>query len=393
MARSRDRVPEARGARWCAVGLVVVVGAIFWLPVGTGSLVGSMLQAGHLSAYLLALLAGERRPRAVFLGVTAIALSGTLWGITREPFVIPAWALYRATFRTGIRHRVVVPMMAPALCLVLVSGLPEPVDEGVLLRVMTVTTLLLGAWVLGSQGHAESTRRDRRARARELTGLLEERVRISRELHDVLSHTLGRIGVQAGVAAEVDDGAAERGRVLREIEAASGAALAEVRRLLASVRTEEAGGLGGTGGPGLAGPTVGDVEDLLRVSREAGIRVAASIDLPGGSAAPLGRHLYRIVQELITNIGRHAAGSRGRLEIRGDGDRLLVRAENDVLPLDPCSDPGLGLLGVRERVGLLDGSCDVVARPGSFAVEVSVPYPPVDRARGGETRDRCDAGR
>ena len=348
-------------------GLVLAIGVVFWSTVDVSAEEAWILQAGHLLAYLVALSAIRHRYGRFFV-IFGITLSGWVLGLTQEPFIVAAWTLYQASLASALRRRL-VPLAAllAALLLMPVLGVHTASGREVLLRAMVSLTFLLGAWLLGVQGGAEAAQRDREARARELTGLFEERARLSRELHDVLSHTLSRIGLHAGVAAETsDDPAGRETRALREIEASSGRALAEVREALMAVRT------GASGGEGLV---VEDLSALIRRGRESGIAVTAEIDLPGGALLPINRHLYRIVQELVTNIGRHASAARGTLRMRLEGDRLLVRSENVVSGTGPRSTPGLGILGLRERVRMLGGECDVVALSGAFIVEVSLPLP------------------
>ncbi|WP_129660197.1 sensor histidine kinase [Rothia halotolerans] len=369
-------------------GLVLAIGAVFWFTVDVSAEGAWILQTGHLLAYLMVLSIIRHRYGRFFV-IFGITLSGWVLGLTQEPFIVAAWTLYQASLDSALRRRLVpLAALVAALFLMPVLGVHTASGREVLLRAMVSLTFLLGAWLLGVQGGAEAAQRDRETRARELTGLFEERARLSRELHDVLSHTLSRIGLHAGVAAETsDDPAGRETRALREIEASSGQALAEVREALMAVRT------GAGGGEGLV---VEDLSALIRRGRESGIEVTAEIDLPGGALFPTNRHLYRIVQELVTNIGRHASATRGTLRMGLEGDRLLVRSENVASEPGPRPAQGLGLLGLRERVRLLGGECDVVALSGAFIVEVSLPLPAEARHEetgcraGGAVRDHRD---
>jgi signal transduction histidine kinase len=355
--------------------LVLVIGTVFWFTVDVLVEGAWILQTGHLLAYLTALSTLRHRYGRFFV-IFGITLSGWVLGLTQEPFIVAAWTLYQATFSSALRRRLVpLAVLLAALFLMPVLGAHTEPDREMLLRAMVGLTFLLGAWLLGVQGGAEAAQRDREVRARELTGLFEERARLSRELHDVLSHTLSRIGLHAGVAAETsDDPAGRQTRALREIEASSGRALTEVREAIMAVRT---------GTSGREGLVAEDLSTLIRRCRESGIAVTVEIDLPGGSLFPIDRHLYRIVQELVTNIGRHAIEARGILRMRLEGDRLLVHSENLANATEPRPTGGLGLLGLRERVGILGGECDVVALSETFIVEISLPLPM--EARGEET--------
>jgi signal transduction histidine kinase len=368
-------------------GLVLMVGALFWFTVDVSTAGARILQAGHLVAYLMTLPALRHR-YGRFFAIFGITLSGWALGLTQEPFIVAAWTLYQATLASAYRRRLVpLAVLVAALFLMPVLGVHTASNREVLLRAMVSLTFLLGAWLLGVQGGAEVAERDREARGRELTSLFEERARLSRELHDILSHTLSRIGLHAGVAAETsDDPAGRQTRALREIEASSGRALAEVREALMAVRT---------GASGEEGLVAEDLSALIRRGQASGLAVTAEIDLPGGALFPVNCHLYRIVQELVTNIGRHGSAARGTLRMRAEGDRLLVRSENAVSTAGPRIASGLGLLGLRERVRILGGECDVVPLPEMFIVEVSLPLPVEARDEeadhaGGAVRDHCD---
>ncbi|MGW9211573.1 sensor histidine kinase [Embleya sp. NPDC055664] len=225
------------------------------------------------------------------------------------------------------------------------------------------------AYNAGLREQAERRARDETDRARRT--LVEERLRIAREMHDVVAHSMSVIAVQAGVghhviAARPDEAA----KALAAIETTSRAALRELRALLGVLR-EEAPPVGGRDGfhsaPGLA-----DVPGLVEKTGRAGLRVDVRIDgtpreLPSG----MDRAAYRIIQEALTNVVKHADTDRGnvfihygdtdiRIEITDDGSGPAGRGAGDVEGLDRAQ--GHGLIGMRERVGLYDG--DFQAGPG-----------------------------
>lgn len=298
--------------------------------------------------------------------------------MTQEPFIVAAWSLYGVTFMSGTRrHFTPVLSIVLALLTVFLLGGQAPSSKVLVFQMLMSLTLLLGSWVLGIQSRAEAEQRERAARARERTRILEERAKVSRDLHDVLSHTLSRIGLQAGVAAEISPENPERAiQTLRSIESASRSALNEVREVLAAIRTE--------GCEPCESTTLSDIAALVHQSGTSGIQVTADIDLPGSPETPVSHHLYRIVQELLTNMGKHATSSSGELLVQSQGSTIRICSRNhyDLGPTQPKE--GLGLTGVRERAALLNGACEVSAAEGTFVAEVSLPASTVGAKAGGE---------
>uniref|UniRef100_UPI00095343C9 sensor histidine kinase n=1 Tax=Streptomyces acidiscabies TaxID=42234 RepID=UPI00095343C9 len=190
----------------------------------------------------------------------------------------------------------------------------------------------------------------------------EERLRIARELHDSLTHSISVVKLQAGVAAHL---ARKRGEevppVLVAIQEASGEAMRELRATLAVLRTDEP-----TGTPAL----------LVERARAAGL--SARLTVTGEEralAVPVERAAYRIVQEALTNAARHAG--RATVQVRLDYGRraLVIRVDDDGLahPSRPLR-PGTGLTGMRERVTALCGTLDAAPRAeGGFSVRAELP--------------------
>lgn len=361
--------PPRLATRSTGAIVVGIVGFIFWSTVDPGSLALRLLQVAHLAGYLLVIMCSARLRYATFFLTMTLTLSGWALGLTQEPFVVASWALYRATFLTERRRYFAQTVsIVSAMLLVLLLGGRPPSSEVLLLRLLTSAMFLFGAGIIGAQRRAESDQRDQAARARERAKLLEQRAEVSRELHDVLSHTLSRIGLQAGVASEVNNGDSEKTvRALRSIEAESRRALMEVRDVLTAVRGANAERDAPTA------PTIAALDSLAYGSRDGGVVVTGSIDLPGGRKSRVDGHLYRIVQELVTNIGKHGASPKGELAIWVEGDDLLIHSENEIRLGGDRAEPGLGLIGIRERVGLLGGACGVSLESGLFAVDITIP--------------------
>jgi signal transduction histidine kinase len=199
----------------------------------------------------------------------------------------------------------------------------------------------------------------------------EERLRIAQELHDVVAHSMGVIAVQAGVGAHViDQDPAEAKRSLLAISHTSRSTLAEIRRMLGVLREDE--GAEYTPAPGLA-----DLERLVRDVRGAGVEVNVEFagirtELPPG----VDFTAYRIVQEALTNVLKHAGPSRASVMIGYEPDALAVEVTDDGRGVNGrATEGGHGLMGMRERVSVYGGTFEAGPRTGGgFRVAVRLPY-------------------
>ena len=204
-----------------------------------------------------------------------------------------------------------------------------------------------------------------------LRAAADERLRIAQELHDVVAHSLGVIAVQAGVGMKViDSDLDEARRAFENISRTSRSSLAEIRRLLGMVRNAE-GAPTYTPAPGLA--------DLGRLAEEvaaAGLPVDIDVDGDIGDVPPgVGLAAYRIVQEALTNVLRHAAAHRATVRLDSTSGVLAVEVTDDGRGRNGDGTRGHGLVGMRERVAVYGGSLDVGPRPGGgFRVAAQLPY-------------------
>jgi signal transduction histidine kinase len=202
-----------------------------------------------------------------------------------------------------------------------------------------------------------------------------ERVRIARELHDVVAHSVSQMGVQAGAAERVMERDPDRAREsLRSIQATSREAIRELRRLLSVLRTAEQPELAPQ--PGLV-----SLDPLIARAREGGTPVDLRIDGEPGQI-PTGVELsaYRVVQESLTNVQKHAPGAATRVDVNCLSDRIELTVENDTPAVGSGEVEtgrgrrGYGLVGMRERVALYGGDMTVGPRAGGgFAVRVILP--------------------
>lgn len=199
----------------------------------------------------------------------------------------------------------------------------------------------------------------------------EERIRIARDVHDVLAHTVSLMTVQAGVAADAlerDPGEAKA--ALGAIRAAGREAMGEVRALVSVLR--DGSEVGTAPAPGLLG-----IDEVVAAARASGVAVELSVDLAG---APLPAIVeltaFRLVQEGLTNIVRHAQAARAEIDVRRDGAELMVRIRDDGRgrPARHPVSPGFGLRGMRERVESLGGTLTFGPGPhGGWVVAAVVP--------------------
>jgi len=213
-------------------------------------------------------------------------------------------------------------------------------------------------------------------RERELNvarAVADERARIARELHDVVAHTISVVAIQADAAEAALDADPARARgPLQTIRRSATEALTEMRRLLAVLRADEpAGELAPS--PGLE-----QLPALIDRARAAGVQVTLQV---AGSARPVPASLdlsaYRIVQEALTNVGKHAAGVPASILLDWGQEALAIEIRNPGTILEPAvaNGTGHGLIGMRERVRMLGGEFSAgPATGGGFVVSAILPY-------------------
>ncbi|MCX4963907.1 sensor histidine kinase [Streptomyces sp. NBC_00654] len=257
--------------------------------------------------------------------------------------------------------------------------------------IMTVPFVL--AWVLGdsmrtrrayfSQLEERAARLEREREAQSKVAVAAERARIARELHDVVAHNVSVMVVQADGAAYVMDAAPDQARqALETISSTGRQALAEMRRLLGVLRTGDTR----ESGEYVPQPDVEQIEDLIEQVRQTGLAVDFKIE---GTPRPLpsGVELtaYRIVQEALTNTRKHGgpdAGASVRLVYFDDGLGLLVEddgrgAAHELYEDGGADGAGHGMIGMRERVGMVGGTLDAGPRPGGgFRISALLPLKP-----------------
>ncbi|MFC6931198.1 sensor histidine kinase [Actinomadura yumaensis] len=255
------------------------------------------------------------------------------------------------------------------------AAFPDQPDE-LVSRSSYMIMAMVVVWLVGNSV------RVRRAHAEELTAqataraVADERLRIARELHDMVAHSVGIIAIQAGAGGRViDTQPGEARNALGAIEATSRETLSGLRRMLGMLRRAEP-----EGAPLDPAPGLDDLDRLVAATLGAGVRVDLRVR---GERRPLPAEIdlsaFRIVQEALTNVVRHAGTDGCRVTIGFGDDELRVEVVDDGRGPAPGS-AGYGLVGMRERVGLLKGRLDAGPGPhGGFRVEARLPVPAVAR--------------
>jgi signal transduction histidine kinase len=234
--------------------------------------------------------------------------------------------------------------------------------------------ILVSAWTLAVVLHERSERADRLLverdeRARE--AVAEERARIARELHDIVSHAVSVIAVQSGsLRRRLRHERPAEAEELRGIEETARQALGDMRRMLGLLRTDE-------DAPALAPqPGLAQVDRLVEQVRETGLDVEVAVE-GEPRALPPGVDLaaYRIVQEALTNVLKHADGAYACVALRFGERELALEITDDGRGPDPASNGGgHGLVGMRERAALYGGSLEAQPAPGGgFQVRARLP--------------------
>ncbi|MFE0412722.1 sensor histidine kinase [Streptomyces tendae] len=293
-------------------------------------------------------------------------------------------ALYSIATTGTVRRTLVIGSLVIGVGLTM-NALTNP--EGVieLLRITgwVVAVLFCGIdvrfyrqYVASIVERAERAERTREEEARRRVA--EERLRVARDLHDLLAHSITLIGVQTSVAAHVLTADPERldraavAKALDDIAETCRSARGELRTTLEVLRAQDAAAVPDARGPlpGLRG-----LPDLARRARLAGAHVDLSVD--AGDVPPaVGAAVYRITQEALTNVVRHAGPRPSvRVEVRAGPGALRLSVTDDGTGPDPSGTPGFGLVGMRERARSVGGTLDAGPREDTDGFEVTAVLP------------------
>ncbi|MCI2958724.1 sensor histidine kinase [Agromyces atrinae] len=326
--------PADATARWTQISLAVVA-------------LGGLLLRSRAPSMAVAVTAG------------ATAASWFL-GLTADPFLLTGFAVFTLAESRGGRR---FPWWMFAGTIVVVAATMVLGSEGLedrLRGILLGAIVLSVAWVLGVRTRAVERESAARSRA-------EERLRLAHDVHDVLSHSLGTIGVRAGVAAHVTTlDRDELRRTLGEIEDDARSSLADLRQLLDRERTDAESEAPLTSAALLA--------DVARSAESAGVDVRLDSDDRLETAPTIVRTtVLRIVQESLTNVIRHSGAATATVVVRVAADTVMVRVVDDGHGAPTGVTRGHGLRGMQERVDLVGGTIDVASSPTGFSVHAVIP--------------------
>jgi signal transduction histidine kinase len=340
-----------------------------------------------LVAIACLVLAWRRRYPVIVLAVSvgAVTVYSLLGYVNGAALVAPVLGLYAVATQVSVR-RAVIAAVATLCALMTATAVNNPfghISGGGfdLLPGMVAAALFAGIAVANRRAYAASLldRAEQDARRR----VDEERLRIARELHDVVAHTMATINVQAGVAAHIlptrPEAAAES---LQAIKIASKEGLRELRAILNVLRQAD------DADPIQPAPGTAQLEALITSARRAGLETAFTVTgnpVPLPAAADLAA--YRIVQESLTNAIRHAgpATAAVSLSYREDELRIEVTDTGQGPPAGvPAASAGHGLAGMRERAAAVGGTLQAGAGPGGgYRVAARLPLTGPDPAPAG----------
>jgi signal transduction histidine kinase len=321
----------------------------------------------------LALLGARRFPGPVVVVVSAAAGLDLFAGNPENAplYIALAFAIVGAVIR-GAR---LWAWISVASCWVL--SITAAIVFGVTWTPVRIALTTLAILIVFGLGEGARTRADRftqmakiRAQRRQ-SEVQAERVRIARELHDVLAHSLSQINVQAGVGLHLIDSQPDTARdALLSIKETSKTALDEVRSVLGVLRE----GSDGSDAPLVPEPDLSRIADVAASVTRQGVEVTV-IGEPQGVPQAIQLAIYRIVQESLTNVVRHARATRATIELgETDGFYTVHVTDNGTVHSPIGESEGRGLLGMRERAELLGGSLETgPAAGGGFRVAARIP--------------------
>ena len=379
MKHNADRVIDA--AVVVLASAIIAVGVAVRADPSTRPLA---LTLGLAAAAVLLLRRRAPTPTLVVSGGLVLVLFAVDHAAGPIAVIAPGIALYTLALTRGRVHLVAAVIAAAGAVMVVdlvfgghhAHGLTPPTAAHVALVAIPV----LAAEALRNRrayvrlllerlAQAERTREQEAERRAE-----QERLRIARDLHDVVAHTLTTINVQAGVAARLLDRDPSNARdALATIETASHEALQEMRTILGVLRES-----GNGNAPLEPSPDLGAVEALIGQARSTGLEVRLEVEGERPERVPEAVQLaaFRILQESLTNVRRHAPGAVADVNLAYRADRLLLSIQNESAHTGNGGTPGVGIIGMRERAGALGGTLEAQRSGERFRVVAELPYRP-----------------
>ncbi|RIX30161.1 sensor histidine kinase [Amnibacterium setariae] len=355
------------------IAVVAVVRTRGDLVAGEGPLRGIAYGALGWAAVLAVGLLRRRSPRWTVVVAAVLAMAADLLQPV-PPFALFPFgiALALAVVRDAWRWAIGTIGVAYLVSLTAVFVSDDPLTAARGFGSMVVLLVALGAGAFLRARRLQRQEEERVQAERQRTAIEEERLRIARELHDVLAHSLSSITVQAGVGLHLaQDRPAAAVEALETIRGASKEALDEVRGVLGQLRGAESA-------PLVPGPDLDALLPLVEEARRTGARVHLDDRLLPRPGRPVQLAVYRVVQEALTNARRHAPGAEVDIVLARDGDAALATVRDRLPGADPGTPvPGNGITGMRERAAALGGALDVRPHPDGLEVALRVPIPEV----------------
>jgi len=364
------RLPQGRAADAAIAGGMFALMAV----AGLRAFIGERLEPWPVTVAGWALTAAacgalylrRRRPVAVAVFVLAVTIAYYLGSAYDGPLLV---VFIVALYTVAAEGRLQAAVALAALALICVgAGTLAGNDE-----VNGIALFMLAGWLVAVVALGQ-VRHGRLAYLQEVQRRAagEERLRIARELHDVVGHHLSLINVQSAAALHrIGKDPAQAKAALGAIKESSRTALRDLRATLGMLREN------GEQAPTAPAPGLARLEELIESARLAGLQVHAET---GGEQRPLPTEVdlaaYRIVQEALTNVTRHARA--GAVTVRldhGPGELTVEVTDDGRGPVPPAGPPGSGISGMRERARALGGELVAGPRPGGgFTVRARLPY-------------------
>ena len=396
-------IRRLRPAHWIAIDCVAAAGiALFVLSDAERQplFFGFPHWAGVTIAGFVVVPAAVRRlwPRSSLTVILAATLAAGAAGVSTDPPVSAALVLYAialvepmpaAARLFAATLATVAAMIVTQMCLAAVTRHDAAWAATMAARLLASGLVLCAAWVIGyavrqQRAYTEGLREQAERQAAEQ--LTEQRLRIARELHDIVAHALSLIAVQAGVANYViGTRPDEAARALSSIEQNSRSALAEMRTLLGILRADEPSGIGQADGGLTPAPGLAGLSRLTEQAAAAGVQVQVEIfGQPRQPPAGIDLTAYRVIQEALTNVVKHAATDRCRVRLSYGDDDLTIEVTDRGRGRFPgrhapgragsADHGGHGIAGMRERVAMYSGQFEAGPLPErGFRVTACLP--------------------
>jgi signal transduction histidine kinase len=341
------------------------------------------LSAAALSALVLPLLAWRRFPLAApvavwaFAGVLSFAAAGLVATSLGAYLAGVAAAFLLGNLRDARRGRIGLVVVVVSAVLVVRGNPGLSVSTLVFMPAFFALAWFVGLTLRSRVAQAEAS--EQRAVLAELaresearTAVAEERARIARELHDVVAHSMSVMVLLVGaVRQRMPSEQTEDRDALREVERLGRQALGDTRRLVGALaRDDEATAR-------IPQPTLDDLTQLVEQLRLVDVEVDLHLgDVPETLAPAVGLSIYRIVQEGLTNVVKHAQASRARVEVGYRAGEVVIEIRDNGVGQTSSDGSGRGLLGIAERVKIYSGQFHAGASPeGGYLLTARIPVP------------------